>query len=150
MGTNLKENVGLWSKVVAHNDLRLLSQSGHVNRYANEFQHLCSRIPKFFLISTSYKVKRFLAKLKENVRNKVLMDPKESVVLGGTSSVSFTMQSPLTLHMLKLQKGERTPSLDPMRRNQMDLLVMCVERKLVGHTPTAPTFTRRKLQRSSL
>ena len=76
VGTNSKENVGLWSKVVAHNDLRLLSQSGHVNRYANEFQHLCSRIPKFFFISTSYKVKRFLAKLKENVRNKVLMDPK--------------------------------------------------------------------------
>lgn len=75
------------------------------------------------------------------------------VVLRRTSSVSFTLQSPLTLLMLKLQKGERTPSLDPTGCNQMDFLVMnmCVERRLVNHTLATPTFTRRRiLQRSSL
>ena len=87
------------------------------------------------------------------LKTKSWLIQKEMVILGRASSVSFTMQSPLTLLMLELQQGERTPSLDPTGCNQMDLLVMnmCVERRLVGHTLAAPTFTRRKiLQRSSL
>lgn len=38
---------------------------------------------------------------------------KKMVVLGRASNASFTMQSLLMPRMLKPQKGERIPSLDP-------------------------------------
>ena len=44
-------------------------------KYTNEFQHLCSRTTKF-PISTSDKVERFISRLKDNVRNKVVVDLK--------------------------------------------------------------------------
>ena len=46
-----------------------------MEEYANEFQLFCSCITKF-LISTNGKVERFLVGLKEEIGNKVPVDPK--------------------------------------------------------------------------
>ena len=93
--------------------------------------------------------KGFLWGSKKMLKTNSCWIQKEMVVLRRTSSISFTMRSPLT--PLKLKPLKRTPSLDMMRCSQRDLLVMdlYMERRLVGHTPAVPTFTRRKLQKRS-
>ena len=62
-------------EMVARNKLHSLKHKGYVEEFANDFQHLCSHIPKS-PISRGDKVERFLSRLKEDVRNKVLMDPR--------------------------------------------------------------------------
>jgi hypothetical protein len=62
-------------EMVARNKLRTLKQRGSVDEYANEFQHMCSQITKS-PISRGDKVERFLSGLKEDVRSKVLVDPR--------------------------------------------------------------------------
>lgn len=62
-------------EMVAHNKLCIPKYKGFVKEFANKFQHLCSRITKS-PISMGDKVERFLFGLKEDVQNKVLMNPR--------------------------------------------------------------------------
>lgn len=62
-------------ELVARNKLRVLKQKGSVEDYANEFQQLCSHITKNH-VSRGDKIERFISGLKEDIRKKVLVDPK--------------------------------------------------------------------------
>ena len=62
-------------ELVARNKLRVLRQKGSVEDYANEFQQLCSHITKNH-VSRGDKIERFISGLKEDIRKKVLVDPK--------------------------------------------------------------------------
>jgi hypothetical protein len=62
-------------ELVARNKLRTLRQKGFVEEYANEFQQLCSHITKS-PISRGDKIERFVSGLKEEIRKKVLVDPR--------------------------------------------------------------------------
>ena len=61
-------------ELVARNKLHVLRQKGFVEDYANEFQ-LCSHITKNH-VSRGDKIERFISGLKEDIRKKVLVDPK--------------------------------------------------------------------------
>ena len=97
-------------------------------------------------------VKLLFVGLKKDVENKVLWDPKWDG--GPWEDSKHFIQSPLMALMFKPQKGEETPSLDVTLCSQRDILVMdmCMEKRLISHPspPSAPTFTRRKVQRSNL
>jgi len=62
-------------ELVARNKLRVLKLKGSVEDYANEFQQLCSHITKH-PVSRGDKIERFISGLKEDIRKKVLVDPK--------------------------------------------------------------------------
>jgi hypothetical protein len=62
-------------ELVARNKLRVLKQKGFVDDYTNEFQQLCSHITKH-PVSRGDKIERFISGLKEDIRKKVLVDPK--------------------------------------------------------------------------
>lgn len=63
-------------EMVARNKLCIPKQKGSMEEYANKFQHMCSQITKS-PISRGDKVEFFFcldSRLKEDVRNKVLVD----------------------------------------------------------------------------
>ena len=62
-------------ELVARNKLRTLRQKGSVEEYANEFQQLYSHITKS-PISRGDKIERFVSGLKEEIRKKILVDPR--------------------------------------------------------------------------
>jgi hypothetical protein len=62
-------------ELVATNKLRTLRQKGYVEEYTNEFQQLCSHITKS-PISRREKIERFVSGLKEEIRKKILVDPR--------------------------------------------------------------------------
>ena len=62
-------------ELVARNKLRVLKHKYYVEDYANELQQLCSHITKNH-VSRGDKIERFILGLKEDIHNKVLVDPK--------------------------------------------------------------------------
>ena len=62
-------------ELVARNKLRTLRHKGSVEEYANEFEQLCSHITKS-PISRGDKIEQFVSGLKEEIRKKVLVDPR--------------------------------------------------------------------------
>jgi hypothetical protein len=63
-------------ELVARNKLRTLRQKGSVEEYANKFEQLCSYITKS-PISRGDKIERFVSGLKEEIRKKILVDPRD-------------------------------------------------------------------------
>ena len=117
-----------------------LSHKGYLEEYANGFQHLCPCIIKLH-ISISDKVEWFLAWLKEDVWNKVLVDLKGDG--GPWEDIKHLIHYAITIDTTYAQATKGRKDTKP----QSNVLQ---PKGHIGHSHATPTFTRRhKLQRSS-
>ena len=91
-------------------------------------------------------MERFLVGLNEDARNRVKLDvegdggPWEDI----KRLIYYVIINDATYAQATIGRKGTQPRFDTMQQEDMLNIDLCVEKGLVGHHPTAPTFTRRR------